>query len=377
VSKLESYEARVWLHAYFSLRERAITASQSAYATATVDWLRCIETNHEELVNAIRTAHLPEWVREHIGEIDMPGPDPERAKELQERFAVGFEGFAPRVWPHMMAAWAITTGSFSTYRPIAERYLGDLPIISAMYVASEGVYGYADADTDSYSYVPNVASNYYEFIPATMTSATSPATLSSDAVAVGERYELVVTTSHGLYRYRTGDLVEVVGRRGTLPLLRVIERIGADLNLRGEKASTNEVSEALTKAFPANMGVSDFTVSPNASTTPPRYDVFVELIDGDVDGLDLEAVARRTDAALLEMPSDYDEARDVGLLAPLRLHLVSTGTFSEIRKQTAARSGTPVTRVKPRRVLRQEDAWTLELLESRALKSRAATSEQS
>ena len=38
-----------------------------------------------------------------------------------------------------------------------------------------------------------------------------------DEVEVGKRYELVLTTISGFYRYRMGDVVEVVGFHEELP----------------------------------------------------------------------------------------------------------------------------------------------------------------
>ena len=62
-------------------------------------------------------------------------------------------------------------------------------------------------------------SHFFEFIPVDSTGALGephPA----HAVNEGKRYEVVVTTGGGLYRYRTGDVVEVVGLLNECPFLR-------------------------------------------------------------------------------------------------------------------------------------------------------------
>ena len=43
-------------------------------------------------------------------------------------------------------------------------------------------------------------------------------------VDVGKIYEIVVTTWDGLYRYRTEDLVEVIGFYGTIPKYQFVRR---------------------------------------------------------------------------------------------------------------------------------------------------------
>ena len=53
----------------------------------------------------------------------------------------------------------------------------------------------------------------------------------------GEVYGLVLTTWAGLYRYRLGDMVRVVGRYHQSPLMEVLYRRGTLLNMMGEKTS--------------------------------------------------------------------------------------------------------------------------------------------
>ena len=45
-----------------------------------------------------------------------------------------------------------------------------------------------------------------------------------DEVEVGQRYEIVLTTQSGFYRYRVGDVVEVVDLHHNCPLIRVMYR---------------------------------------------------------------------------------------------------------------------------------------------------------
>ena len=43
-------------------------------------------------------------------------------------------------------------------------------------------------------------------------------------VEIGRVYEIVVTTWEGLYRYRTEDLVEIIGFYGTVPKYKFVRR---------------------------------------------------------------------------------------------------------------------------------------------------------
>jgi hypothetical protein len=138
-------------------------------------------------------------------------------------------------------------------------------------------------------------------------------------VEAGKSYELAVTTGWGLYRYRIGDVVKVVGfysddssassnayvakaGRGA-PLIEFGYRLGQLLNVRGEKTSEQAMLEALHASVSAwherDVGaaglvdyccvdpaipLASFLAEPHrlppddsAEERAPRYDLFVEL----------------------------------------------------------------------------------------------------
>lgn len=61
----------------------------------------------------------------------------------------------------------------------------------------------------------------------------------------GERYEVVMTTSGGLYRYRTGDSVACEGFINALPILRFMGRNGLVSDMVGEKLTEEFVTDCL------------------------------------------------------------------------------------------------------------------------------------
>jgi hypothetical protein len=58
----------------------------------------------------------------------------------------------------------------------------------------------------------------------------------------GLRYEVLISTGGGLYRYRLGDLVEVVGYYGQCPMIRFAGRQGVVSDHFGEKLSPESIS---------------------------------------------------------------------------------------------------------------------------------------
>lgn len=120
-------------------------------------------------------------------------------------------------------------------------------------------------------------------------------------------YEVVLTTSGGLYRYRTGDRLQYEGLEAGLPLLRFLGRndLGSDL-----------VGEKLTEAFVAQClaEIPGFRMLAPVTAQRPHYTVITE--SGNT-----ELVASRI-AALedqLRANPQYAYARKLGQLAALTL----------------------------------------------------------
>lgn len=123
-----------------------------------------------------------------------------------------------------------------------------------------------------------------------------------DTLQQGEAYRIVVSTQSGLYRYDLGDLVECVGHRGRVPLLRFIGRAGVNSDLVGEKLDDGFVGEALAAlAGPAVLA---------ARADPAGYVLVMETPE--------PGALERVEAALARNPH-YAHARRMGQLAPLGL----------------------------------------------------------
>ncbi len=122
-------------------------------------------------------------------------------------------------------------------------------------------------------------------------------------VSQGE-HELVVSTVGGLRRYRIGDRVQVVGRRGATPTLRLVGRAGVS-DLAGEK-----LAEPWAEAVLARFGVRG-VLAPRADGR--GYELWAELV---TDGL-----ALALDAALCEA-HHYGLARALGQLEQVRVREV-------------------------------------------------------
>lgn len=66
-----------------------------------------------------------------------------------------------------------------------------------------------------------------------------------DRLEKGRRYEVILTTGGGLYRYQIRDQIQVCGYRGTVPLVRFAGKSGKVSDLYGEKLTEEFIDTAL------------------------------------------------------------------------------------------------------------------------------------
>ncbi|PCJ46864.1 MAG: GH3 auxin-responsive promoter [Moraxellaceae bacterium] len=87
--------------------------------------------------------------------------------------------------------------------------------------------------------VPLVSETYFEFLQENGDLVTL------DKVKYGKRYEIVISQRGGLYRYRMGDQVEVVGKLHNTPTLRFVGRNNRISDMVGEKLNESFVRDVI------------------------------------------------------------------------------------------------------------------------------------
>ena len=168
-----------------------------------------------------------------------------------------------------------------------------------------------------------ITSHFFEFADPESEGSEYPPKLAHD-IEIGRRYSVILTTSGGLYRYRIGDVVEVVGHIGQCPLLRFEGKEDGVVDLVGEKLNAMHVARAGLEVF-AKFAISQrfWMLAPNRSRTPPGYVLYVQS-DFPVPPSVLPALE-----AALEENFHYAYARSLGQLGPLQLFLIDPASDPE------------------------------------------------
>jgi len=266
--------------------------------TFLLDLLDTLHRDAEEigrdLVRATGTAPLCGVSREHV-----PAANPGRAEVLMR--AAAASPFDWRMlWPRLSL---VSCWDQARARPYAEQLRERLPGVRIQgkgLLATEGLVTIPwEEGADP---VLALESGYFEFLDDVGKAR------GVDDLVVGGEYDLLLTTSSGLYRYAIGDRVRVTGWIERTPTLRFIGRSGVNCDLCGEKLDEAFVAGALTSAGRRF-----------ALLVPDRAPLgYALILDADESAaLAPERAAAAVDLALRANPQ-YDHARRIGQLAPLR-----------------------------------------------------------
>ena len=196
----DNYTA-TYLHGFYSLQNPKISYINSTFATAVLDFFRCIEENWQQMVQDIRLGTIsndslviaPEIKQKLLDELE---PNPQRADELLHLFEKGLKNIASRVWPNLQYVRCLAGGTFSIYVEKCQPYLGNVPVYSAAYGASEGLLGINLWPGKHIArFLPVPQERYTEYIPLAETTSSSPTTLEVYQLKKGESYEVAQTVN--------------------------------------------------------------------------------------------------------------------------------------------------------------------------------------
>ena len=164
-----------------------------------------------------------------------------------------------------------------------------------------------------------VRSHFFEFFPDGG-SANRNQTRLADQLDAGQQYEVVVTTGGGLYRYRTRDVVEVVGHFNECPLIRFVGRNNRISDLVGEKLDESHIGRVLQTVFRAHELIPRFAMMVPLQS-PAGYRLYLELNEGTGNQAAMFGMLGEIESGMCENPH-YQYALKLGQLQPLEIQVV-------------------------------------------------------
>lgn len=344
-----------YLQLRFALQEEKVSYIGSIVITLVTTMFDYLEENWEQLCDDIEHGTIGENIKitpELRAEYEKKlKPNPKRAEFLRQEFRKGFDTpIAPRIWPRLTFAYGMIGSNLKVYVEKLRRSIGDnIPIHNMGYAAAEGFFAMpTELDTHDSALIPY--SIFFEFIPVNddveEDETEEPKTLLLDEVEVGKKYELVVTNSSGLYRYRMEDIVQVTRMHNDTPVIEFLYRKNLSMNVANEKTTTAMVDYAAKKMFERTG--SDFvgySFYPDFSSNPPRYCLMTE-IKGDITEEKRQEMIDTLDEELKDVNEKYYKYRRWGMLNRPEILILKPNTYWDYRESLRAQ-GVVLNQIKP------------------------------
>ncbi|KAF8892912.1 GH3 auxin-responsive promoter-domain-containing protein [Infundibulicybe gibba] len=346
VAFIKPYYTFLLLHALFAMGERTLDTFNTIFITAFSDLVRLIETRWEDLVRAIETGQIPDLegldgLRPHIQAYLRPRPD--RAEELR-RIGVnmGAVGWLKQIWPNLTLVSGNATGGLSTVLPWVRNYVG--PTVSVVQTVT---YASSEAGQIGAAYKPESGGDLYkigstdnvlEYLDIEQPESAEYITQAWD-LEVGKKYEVILTTRSGLWRYRLGDVLEIVGfaPEDGSPLIRFWERRNAVMCVSAEFVSEAELHRAVGSIEDIVGRVMEFSVVIDDRWFPRRYGFLLELKSEP--GPHSHAAPCRLQEYLFSTNGTFAQFSSDSEVGVPSVRVLAAGTFSEYRSWRVRVSG--------------------------------------
>ncbi|THG00407.1 jasmonoyl--L-amino acid synthetase JAR4-like [Camellia sinensis] len=366
----------------------------STFAHSIVHSFRTFEQVWEELCTDIREGVLSSRITVPSIRTAMSKllkPNPELADMIYKK-CLGLSnwyGLIPELFPKAKYVYGIMTGSMEPYLKKLRHYAGELPLLSADYGSSEGWIGAnvnpkLPPEQVTFAVLPNIG--YFEFIPlrenveVQKPDEIESSLLSMEAkplglteVKIGEEYEIIFTNFAGLYRYRLGDVVKVVGFHNSTPELQFVCRSNLLLTINIDKNTEKDLQlsvEAAAKLLAEEkLEVVDFTSLVDLSTDPGHYVIFWE-VSGEAGEDLLKECCNCLDQSFVD--AGYMSSRKVNTIGALELRVLRRGTFQKILDHYVGQ-GSAVSQFKTPRCVGPSNNIVLQILGSNVVENYFST----
>jgi GH3 auxin-responsive promoter len=296
---LEAFRHRTLLHLLLCRELRLISVWHPSFLTLLLD---ALPVSWELLLADIE--HGTDSIRANR----------QRARELRATDALRPE----TLWPELrvISCWGDAAASLPM-RELQKRF-ANVPFQAKGLIATEAI---VTIPFDG-KYPVAIDSHFFEFIDQ------DGKVCEVEALRVQEEYEVVVTTAGGLWRYRLGDIVRVIGCVGKTPSLQFLGRAGNISDRFGEKLSEVFVEDAVRKVLADEMP-RFVMVAPDTDEHGCRYTLYIE-------GEAQIQWARALDSVLRQNPN-YAYCRDLGQLLPTRLFVIKGGAYEAFANRLTSR----------------------------------------
>ncbi|MDR2842953.1 MAG: GH3 auxin-responsive promoter family protein [Spirochaetaceae bacterium] len=309
---ITDYKAR-----YYAIMRMGIARDTHWIITANPSTLVEMQTNvnefYDEYVNDIENGTIsdkvaiPDDIRKAM--LTHIKPDPLRAQELRDLRAKYGTVLPKHYWPNLQVVNIWLCGNTDVYfQKIKDSFPAGTLFFEFAYFASECKAGNVinPKTKDTVLFAHKV---HFEFIREEEFGSDNPHVYQMHEVEQGERYNVIVTTSSGMYRYTMNDIVEVTGYYNDFPTVRFIQKANGIISMTGEKLHECQFISAVRSVEKETGNNLRFFVS-FADVKKSLYRFYYEFENALVSKADAERFTKLVDDEMKRVNDEYKTKRE-------------------------------------------------------------------
>lgn len=253
------------------------------------EWESKIEKMADEVIgeNITSISGVPSWTQVLFERI----LEKTKASDLKE------------VWPNL----ELYMHGAVSFDPFKDRFNKMAPGLNYLetYNASEGFFGLQfEKNVPDFLLMLDYGI-FYEFIPKSEWDNENPKTNSLEDVIIGAKYEMVISTNAGLWRYRMGDVIEFTSINPFR--VRIVGRTKHFINVFGEELMIDNAEKALAIACErTDAEINEWSAAPKLKEKGGTHEWVIEF---EKEPENLGYFTELLDNALKSLNSDYEAKR--------------------------------------------------------------------
>jgi GH3 auxin-responsive promoter len=331
VYHIEDLQARFYTLLRFALDRNcswAVTGNPSGLRTMFEMADRMSELLIKDIHDGTLSARFQVPAHIRTAAINDLAPNPGRARMLAKAKEQNGTIRPVDYWPDLELIGCWLGGSMGHFAPSLREWCGDKFLFRDIgYMASEGIFSIPLGNGTPDSALA-LHSAFFEFIPEPDFGREDAPVLLAHELEAGQNYQVVVTTTAGLYRYVINDIVRATEMVDGAPRIRFLYKGDNVQNIQGEQVSIDHVMAAMSATIGV-LGVSLRHFQIVADQANRHYIVHVEPTNP-IPTPALHALLSGFDSELGKQNPNYEFFRTRQHLKPPTLRLMQDGWFARI-----------------------------------------------
>ena len=303
----------------FALADPDVSQIIVPFTVNILDMVRFLKCMWEMLVEDIASGRvsevsgLAEGRRKELSKLLKPSK--RRAKELRTIFEQGFENVLPKIWKNLDLIISAGSGENAVYSRQIMKYIGSVPLDYGYLGIAEGIIGKVSAPGEN-TYIIMEKDSFLEFLPE---DSDKDKTFIASELEISKHYEVIISNMAGLYRYRSGIIVEATKIQDGQTYVRYCYDRKDVVTVSGVSINTLSLRQA-GKKIDEEAGMITYDYCLFANDKKNCFELFLKPEkEGNYSAKLVQEIAEKE---LSKVIPSYGRARKAGKIDKIRIHFL-------------------------------------------------------